>query len=93
MSNKLYDETLQIFLGCEQIFPENQMIPLVRFYVEKFTHTQFSKEETLGDLFKIIKQLGDYPVTASLENFILSDEPKEQLIALMSLVELLTYND
>jgi hypothetical protein len=92
MNEKLFKETQQILLGSELLFPDEKMVPLVRFYVEKLYFDDFSREDLLSDAFKIIKLIGDYNLTSPLEQFLLALDPKDKLSALLGLIECLTYD-
>ena len=82
----------QILLGLEEIYPEELLLPKLRFFLEKIVEESYSQELLIKDFFEVIKLTGDYPVCLDLSLLLEEKNPKQILINLLRLLEHFSYN-
>ncbi len=96
MNNKtkeeVYDKTSQILLGLECLYPEQNLIPRVRFALESLTFHEGDHKRILSDFFSLIKDYRDLPITPHFEYLVEASDPRESVIAIFRCLEHLSYD-
>jgi hypothetical protein len=86
---ELYENTSQILLGCEQIFPELELIPRVRYALERLTFHPDKDDEIYEDFFSLLKLLSDATLVSDLEYLVFSNSPTERYYGVVRIVSTL----
>ena len=84
--------TEQILLGLEKVYPDRPLLSRTRFILEKLRFSEQQDAEILRDFFEILKAIGPFGATPSVEQLVLAETPQKKLEALLRLFSHLSYN-
>ncbi len=87
-----FKEMNGIFLGFECVFPDELIIPKVRFFVENLVKNPEDKDRACSDFFNIINEIGHFPITDLLKNLMDAGSVTSQVLAVLRLVDHCIYD-
>lgn len=91
MSQNKTKQTISILLGCEQLFPDNQVLLRTRVLLEKMKDSNCTRNEFLRDVFSLFRAMGEDSLTNKIENFLISEKPSECLSSFIALINQFSY--